>query len=122
MYYAGSFGPKRLLNDELRQLDEEGFVISDDLKNEALQFEDDSSFEKFQAFYDKLKKLPKKPDFNFYEPNSLSDILDARPAKRMAPKTFSNDFDTLYAPSTIALYPRTVFLYCIALSGAKFSP
>jgi ADP-ribosylglycohydrolase len=96
MYYAGSFGPKRLLNDELRQLDEEGFIISDELKNEALQFEDDSSFEKFQAFYDKLKKLPKKPDFDFYEPNSLSDILAARPAKRMAPKTFSNDFDTLY--------------------------
>ena len=45
MYYAGSFGPKRLLNDELRQLDEEGFIVSDELKNEALQFEDDSSFE-----------------------------------------------------------------------------
>ena len=96
MYYAGSFGPKRLLNDELRQLDEEGFIVSDELKYEALQFEDVSSFEKFQAFYDKLKKLPKKPDFDFYEPNSLSDILAARPAKRIAPKTFSNDFDTLY--------------------------
>ena len=96
MYYAGSFGPKRLLNDELRQLDEEGYIVSDELRNEAQQFEDDTSFEKFQSFYNKLKKLPKKPDFNFYEPDSLADILAARPAKRMMPQAFSKDFDTLY--------------------------
>ena len=92
MYYAGSFGPKRLLNDELRQLDEEGYIVSDELRNEAQQFEDNSSFEKFQSFYNRLKELPKKPDFNFYEPDNLADILAARPAKRMMPQAFSKDF------------------------------
>lgn len=96
MYYAGSFGPKRLLNDELRQLNEEGFFISDELRAEAQLLEDNSAYADFQAFYDKLKNLPRKSDFNFYEPDSITEIRAARPAKRMAKQEFPKDFDLLY--------------------------
>ena len=70
--------PRTLVKDEIKQLEEEGYDVSEVvdafnnylIMNKHFDFNDARYF-----FYDVLKNLPKRDDYNYYEPSEWEEII-----------------------------------------------
>lgn len=73
---AGWAPPLSLLKAEIEQKEYEGFIVSDELKQEIEGLEDES---KISAYYAKLDELSMDPEFYYVQPNDLEGIKAERP-------------------------------------------
>ncbi len=87
MLVAGYEFPLGLLRLELVQLEEEGYIVPEDLKAEVAALPEEMSYsDDLQQYYDRLKDLPRNPEFKFVEPSELDEIKAERPAQIPLPE------------------------------------
>ncbi len=95
MLIGGYHDPLTLLNHEIRQLEEEGYLVPASLKKDTamLNPEKDAFNETaIKAIYARLVDLPRDPGFQFCEPNDLEEIRRERPdGPRQLPVNLSED-------------------------------
>ena len=82
MLIAGWFDPLKTLQQELIQLEEEGYVVPDMIKKECKMLHPvaDAWSERIERIYQKLDDLPLRTDWPYEEPDELEVIRRLRPA------------------------------------------
>ena len=78
----------KLLKSEIEQVEYEGFVVPQELKEEINSLHDvyDANYElKINELTEKLRNLSKDPNFKYVQPNDLEGIKKERPAGRRTP-------------------------------------
>jgi hypothetical protein len=93
--FAGWDTPVRLLREEVRQREYEGYRVPAALEDRARQLHDTpDAFDdrQIQALYAELEKLDMNPDFPYVQPNDLADIHGQRPnGPRRLPLNLTRD-------------------------------
>ncbi len=83
MLIHGYDSPKKLLIQEIRQREEEGFSVPERIRQAAESIPGQSEGEpEFQSIYSELEQLEKRTDFPFEEPDELTEIRALRPERK----------------------------------------
>lgn len=92
MLFGGYEVPLSLLRQELIQLEEEGYIVSQAIKDKVAAYdcEKDAWNDELELIYKELENLPRQSDFKYVEPDELDEIRALRPAERGKAVT---DFD-----------------------------
>jgi len=80
--YAGWDTPVRQLKAEIVQLEYEGYLVPESIRDQIEQLHhtlDAFNDQKIQSLYTSLQNLPKNPKFNYLQPNDLKGIRRERP-------------------------------------------
>ena len=81
MLVSGWYDPLVQLQHELVQLQEEGYILSPEIREEAAMLHPDADAysERIEKIYKKLENLPMRPDWKYEEPDELEEIRALRP-------------------------------------------
>ena len=92
MLFGGYEVPLSLLRQELIQLEEEGYIVSQAIKDKVAAYdcEKDAWNDELELIYKELENLPRQSDFKYVEPDELDEIRALRPVERGKAVT---DFD-----------------------------
>ena len=84
MLHTGYTSAKKLLMEELKQREEEGFAVPETLREKAENIPETAREESlYLEIYEKLDHLEKRMDFPFVEPDELEEIRAERPFRRL---------------------------------------
>ena len=78
---AGWTTPVQLLKEELIQLEYEGFLIPEEIREQVKMIDPDHDAysDSILRIYKQLERLRKRPDYDWVEPNELEEIRALRP-------------------------------------------
>lgn len=81
MLVSGWYDPLVQLQHELVQLEEEGYILSPEIREKAAMLHPDADAysERIEKIYKKLENLPMRPDWKYEEPDELEEIRALRP-------------------------------------------
>ncbi|MGN0848199.1 MAG: hypothetical protein ACI4OV_00740, partial [Victivallaceae bacterium] len=75
MLFGGYEVPLSLLRQELIQLEEEGYIVSQAIKDKVAAYdcEKDAWNDELELIYKELENLPRQSDFKYVEPDELDE-------------------------------------------------